>query len=117
MNQDISILFEDLKYVKTSPTMGGCMVLWVGWWMGLSFDILIFDCLPQPVTGLFFQSFLNLRNMWFKSRDYLLETKHLTQKLLFRKCQIITELVAYLYTSNDETACESMEHSFSSLKC
>ena len=37
--------------------MGGCMVLWVGWWMGLSFDILIFDCLlkaPQPITGLFF---------------------------------------------------------------
>ena len=30
MNQDISILFEDLKYVKTSPPMGGCMVLWVG---------------------------------------------------------------------------------------
>ena len=64
MNQDISILFEDLKYVKTSPPMGGCMFLWVGWWMGLSFDILIFDCLlkaPQPSTGLFFvrsQSFL-----------------------------------------------------------
>ena len=57
MNQDISILFEDLKYVKTPPPMGGCMVLWVGWWMGLSLDILIFDCLlkaPQPVTGLFF---------------------------------------------------------------
>ena len=57
MNQDISILFEDLKYVKTPPPMDGCMVLWVGWWMGLSFDILIFDCLlkaPQPVTGLFF---------------------------------------------------------------
>ena len=37
--------------------MGEVMVLWVGWWMGLSFDILIFDCLlkaPQPVTGLFF---------------------------------------------------------------
>ena len=56
MNQDISILFEDLKYVKTPPPMGGCMVLWVGWWMGLSFDILIFDCLlkaPQPITGVF----------------------------------------------------------------
>ena len=38
--------------------MGGCMVLWVGWWMGLSFDILIFDYLvkpPQPITGLFFK--------------------------------------------------------------
>ena len=30
MNQDISILFEDLKYVKTSSSMGVCMVLWVG---------------------------------------------------------------------------------------
>ena len=33
------------------------MVLLVGCWMGLSFDILIFDCLlkaPQPVAGLFF---------------------------------------------------------------
>ena len=58
MNQDISILFEDLKYVKTPPPMGGCMVLWVGGWMGLSFDILIFDCLlkaPQPITGLFLE--------------------------------------------------------------
>ena len=24
--QDISILFEDLKFVKNSPPMGGCMV-------------------------------------------------------------------------------------------
>ena len=35
-NQDISILFEDLKSVETSPPMGGCMVWWVGglidWW-------------------------------------------------------------------------------------
>ena len=30
MNQDISIVFEDLKHVKTPPPMGGCMVLWVG---------------------------------------------------------------------------------------
>ena len=55
MNQDISILFEDLKYVKTPPPMGGCMVLLIGWWMGLSFDILMFDCLlkaPQPIVFL-----------------------------------------------------------------
>ena len=31
------------------------------------------------------------------------------------KCQIITELVAYLYTSNVETACESMEFSLLAL--
>ena len=31
-NQDISIPFEDLKSVKNSPPMGGCMVWWlVGW--------------------------------------------------------------------------------------
>ena len=30
--QDISILFEDLKSVKNSPPMGGCVVWWViGW--------------------------------------------------------------------------------------
>ena len=29
MNQDISILFEDLKSVEISPPMGGC----IGWWM------------------------------------------------------------------------------------
>ena len=28
--QDISILFEDLKSVKNSPPMGGCVVWWVG---------------------------------------------------------------------------------------
>ena len=41
MNQDISILFEDLKYVKTPAPMGGCMVLWVGdgWVFLLTFDI------------------------------------------------------------------------------
>ena len=33
-NWDISILFEDLKSVETSPPMGGCMVWWVGWWVG-----------------------------------------------------------------------------------
>ena len=69
MNQDISILFEDLKYVKTPQPMGGCMVLWVGWWMGLSFDILIFDCLlkaPQPVAGLFFHFCFGqlVSNLW-----------------------------------------------------
>ena len=32
--QDISILFEDLKSVKNSPTMGGCVVWWVGGWLG-----------------------------------------------------------------------------------
>ena len=32
-NQDISILFEDLKSVETSPSMGGCMVWWVGGWV------------------------------------------------------------------------------------
>ena len=33
-NRDISILFEDLKSVETSPPMGGCMVWWVGGLMG-----------------------------------------------------------------------------------
>ena len=32
--QDISILFEDLKSVKNSPPMSGCVVWWVGWWVG-----------------------------------------------------------------------------------
>ena len=29
-NRDISILFEDLKSVETSPPMGGCIISWVG---------------------------------------------------------------------------------------
>ena len=32
--QDISIPFEDLKSVKNSPRMGGCVVWWVGGLMG-----------------------------------------------------------------------------------
>ena len=32
--QDISIPFEDLKSVKNSPCMGGCVVWWVGGWLG-----------------------------------------------------------------------------------
>ena len=32
-NQDISILFEDLKSVETSPPMGGCIISWVGGWV------------------------------------------------------------------------------------
>ena len=32
-NWDISIPFEDLKSVETSPPMGGCMVWWVGGWV------------------------------------------------------------------------------------
>ena len=28
--QDISILFEDLKSVKNFPSMGGCVIWWVG---------------------------------------------------------------------------------------
>ena len=32
--QDISIPFEDLKSVKNSPPMGGCVVWWVGGWFG-----------------------------------------------------------------------------------
>ena len=32
--QDISIPFEDLKSVKNSPSMGGCVVWWVGGWLG-----------------------------------------------------------------------------------
>ena len=32
-NQDISILFEDLKSVETPPPMGGCMVWWMGGWV------------------------------------------------------------------------------------
>ena len=31
-NRDISIPFEDLKSVETSPPMGGCMVWWVDGW-------------------------------------------------------------------------------------
>ena len=31
--QDISIPFEDLKFVKNSPPMGGCMVWWVVGWV------------------------------------------------------------------------------------
>ena len=33
-NQDISILFEDLKSVEIPPPMGGCIVWWVGGWVG-----------------------------------------------------------------------------------
>ena len=32
--QDISIPFEDLKSVKNSPRMGGCVVWWVGGCLG-----------------------------------------------------------------------------------
>ena len=32
--EDISIPFEDLKSVKNSPPMGGCVVWWVGGWFG-----------------------------------------------------------------------------------
>ena len=32
--QDTSIPFEDLKSVKNSPSMGGCVVWWVGGWLG-----------------------------------------------------------------------------------
>ena len=32
--QDISIPFEDLKSVKNSPPMDGCVVWWVGLWLG-----------------------------------------------------------------------------------
>ena len=32
--QDISIPFQDLKSVKNSPRMGGCVVWWVGRWLG-----------------------------------------------------------------------------------
>ena len=33
-NQDISILFKDLKSVETPPPMGGCIIWWVGGWIG-----------------------------------------------------------------------------------
>ena len=33
-NQDISILFEDLKSVETPPPIGGCIIWWVGGWVG-----------------------------------------------------------------------------------
>ena len=33
MNQDILILFEDLKSVETPPPMGGHMVWWVVGWV------------------------------------------------------------------------------------
>ena len=32
--QDISIPFKDLKSVKNSPCIGGCVVWWVGGWLG-----------------------------------------------------------------------------------
>ena len=32
--QDISILFKDLKSMKNSPPIGGCVVWWVGGWLG-----------------------------------------------------------------------------------
>ena len=32
-NRDISILFEDLKSVETSPPKGRCIVWWVGGWV------------------------------------------------------------------------------------
>ena len=32
--QNISIPFEDLKSVKNSPPMAGCVVWWVGGWLG-----------------------------------------------------------------------------------
>ena len=32
--QDILIPFKDLKSVKNSPPMGGCVVWWVGGWLG-----------------------------------------------------------------------------------
>ena len=32
-NRDISILFEDMKSVETSPPKGGCIVWWVGGWV------------------------------------------------------------------------------------
>ena len=34
MNQDILILFEDLKSVETLPPIGGCMVWWMDGWLG-----------------------------------------------------------------------------------
>ena len=33
MNQDNSILFEDLKSVETPPHMDWCMAWWVGGWV------------------------------------------------------------------------------------
>ena len=35
MNQDNSILFEDLWFVETPPPMGGCVGGSVGQWVGL----------------------------------------------------------------------------------
>ena len=40
----------------------------------------------------------------------------LYEKLLFEKCQFPTELVTYLYTSNDEITCESLKNSLVALK-
>ena len=34
MNQDISILFEDLWFVETPPPIGGYVGGWVGQWVG-----------------------------------------------------------------------------------
>ena len=34
-----------------------------------------------------------------------LETKHIARRVTPQKYQIVTDLIAYLYTSSDETAC------------
>ena len=38
-----------------------------------------------PLWGYFLKSFLNLQNMWFKSRDYLLKKKHIARKVTLQE--------------------------------
>ena len=60
-----SLIWKGCKWVRRSKILSGFNLnmvwwvgVWVGWWMGHSFDMLTFDFLlklPQPVTGLFFK--------------------------------------------------------------
>ena len=53
--------------------------------MGLSFDILIFDCLlkaPQPVTGLFFK---HHRNHQSSDRHYPRDTRYVEHRMGVRE--------------------------------
>ena len=54
--------------------------------------------------------------MWFKSHDYVLETKHITRKVTLRRMSNITEFMPYLYTSNGENCLLVIEAQFGSLK-
>ena len=54
--------------------------------------------------------------MWFESRDYVLETKHLTRNVTLRRMSNITEFMPYPYTSKGENCLLVTGAQFSSLK-